>query len=249
MVCSYPNREEALVSYTYDELNEFEKKAFALHLASCDACRSDATSFVALREQLATWSPPELVGSAVVKSQPAASARWRWTEMPTWMQVAAAVLVLGVSAGAANLRVDVGSHGLSVRTGWMDGSRQAAEGTLPVTQAQLASVQQDLRRTIESIGRQAPALVAPVNVVDDEEIVRRTKALIAASEKRQQAELALRLADLRQDVYIQRQADLVKVQQTLNYIDRSAVARSRLTAESINSINSRLAQTVSQTSR
>ena len=244
MSCSYPNREETLVSYAYDELDAFEKKAFALHLAGCDVCRAEATGFVELRDQLATWSPPELVGSAVVKSPPAASTRWRWTDMPAWMQVAAAVLVLGVSAGAANLRVDIGSRGLSVRTGWMDGSRQTAQGAAPVTQAELASVQQELRRAIESIGRQAPALVAPVNVVDDEEHARRTKTLIAASEKRQQAELALRLADLRQDMYIQRQADWTKVQQQISYIDRSAYA---LNQRTMNALNSRLAQTVSQT--
>ena len=40
--------------------------------------------------------------------------------MPGWAQAAAAVLVLGVAAGAANLQVSVRSRpGFSVRTGWL----------------------------------------------------------------------------------------------------------------------------------
>jgi hypothetical protein len=241
MSCAYPNREETLVSYAYDELDAVEKKAFALHLASCDTCRSEATGFVELRDQLGTWSPPDLVGSMIKWHRPAATAR-RWADFPAWMQVAAAVLVLGVSAGAANLRIEVGPHGLSVRTGWMDTAAKAA-GTAPVTQADLANVRQEFRGALESVGRQAPVLVAPTHTPDDE-VLRHAKVLIVESEKRQQAELALRLADMKQDIYVQRLADMTKVQQQINYIDRSAYA---LNQRTINSLNSRLAQTVSQT--
>jgi len=244
MSCIYPNREETLVSYAYDELDAFEKKAFALHLASCDLCRGEATGLVELRDQLATWTPPELVGSTIKPHQSATASR-RWTDLPAWMQVAAAVLVLGVSAGAANLRIEVGSHGMSVRTGWMETAVKTATGTAPVTQADLASVRQEFRGALESVGRQAPVLVAPTHTPDDE-VVRHAKVLIAESEKRQQSELALRLADMRQDIYIQRQADLTKVQQQLSYIDRSAYVANQRT---LNSLNTRLSQTVSQTAR
>ena len=241
MSCSYPNREETLVSYAYDELDAFEKKAFALHLASCDVCRSEATGFVEVRDQLATWSPPELVGSTIKPHQAAAPSR-RWTELPAWMQVAAAVLVLGVSAGAANLRIDVGSQGMSVRTGWMDTAPKAAPNAAPVTQAELALVRQEFRGALESVGRQAPVLVAPTHTPDDE-AVRHAKVMITESEKRQQAELALRLADLKQEFAFQRRADYDRFMQQINYIDRSAVA---LNQRTINAMNSRLAQTVSQ---
>jgi len=243
MSCSYPNREELLVSYAYDELDVVDKQAFAIHLAGCDACRSEATGLVGLRDQLATWSPPELLGSAVKPQQPPVASHRRWTELPAWMQVAAAVLVLGVSAGAANLHIDIGSRGLSVRTGWMEGGSAIPPSTAAVSQADLASVRREFQGTIESLSRKAPALIVPAHTSDDD-MLRRARALIASSEKRQQAELALRLGEMRQDIQIQRTADLIKIDQRLNVIDRGTVALNRQT---INTINTRLAQTVSQT--
>jgi hypothetical protein len=245
MSCSYPNREETLVSYAYDELDAFEKKAFALHLSSCDICLAEATGFVELRDQLATWSPPDLVGTAVRPQPSAAASQRRWLEMPAWMQVAAAVLVLGVSAGAANLRIDIGSRGISMRTGWLDTSPKAAPDAALVTREELATVRREFQGALASIGRQAPALVVPAHASEDD-VIRHARLLIADSEKRQQSELALRLADLRQDISIQRQVDMTKVQQQLSYIDRSAYVANQRT---INSLNSRLAQTVSQTAR
>jgi len=244
MSCSYPNREETLVSYAYDELDVLDKKAFAIHLAGCDVCRGEATGLVELRDQLATWSPPELVGSAVKPQHPPVSSHRRWTDLPAWMQVAAAMLVLGVSAGAANLHIEIGSRGLSVRTGWIGGGSATPPNAAAATQVDLASVRREFQGTIESLSRQAPVLVAPAHTSDDDDTLRRARALIAASEKRQQAELALRLADMRQDIQIQRTADLIKIDQRLNVIDRGTVALNRQT---INTINTRLAQTASQT--
>ena len=160
------------------------------------------------------------------------------------MQVAAAVLVLGVSAGAANLHIDIGSRGLSVRTGWMEGGSAIPPSTAAVTQSDLASVRREFQGTIESLSRKAPPLIVPAHTSDDDETLRRARALIAFSEKRQQAELALRLGEMRQDIQIQRTADLIKIDQRLNVIDRGTVALNRQT---INTINTRLAQTVSQT--
>src|SRR5258705_249312 len=51
---------------------------------------------------------------------------------------------------------------------------------------------------------------APISA-SDAEVIRRVRALVDESEKRQQRELALRVAELARDVTAQRQADLVKI--------------------------------------
>src|SRR5439155_19491150 len=60
--------------------------------------------------------------------------------------------------------------------------------------------------------------VTPTRVSSDAEIVRRVRALVDESEKRQQRELALRLAEALRDVNLQRQADLVKVDRALGLV-------------------------------
>jgi hypothetical protein len=89
-----------------------------------------------VRSQLARWSPPEFasgVQALVAASRdpqsldeptPAphpAAARSSWRDIPAWAQVAAAMLIVGASAGIANLNVHYDSRdGLTVRTGWLD---------------------------------------------------------------------------------------------------------------------------------
>ena len=54
--------------------------------------------------------------------------------------------------------------------------------------------------------------------------MRRVRALIDESERRQQRELALRVAEVVRDVNAQRQADLVKIDRSLGFIQNSTSA-------------------------
>jgi hypothetical protein len=181
------------------------------------------------------------------ESQAADRTSW-WREIPAWAQVAAALLFLGVSAGIANLDVRYDQNGLSVRTGWMPPSRDARSGapgqagaaavpsaSTPISVASQANVPQGsapwrtdlaaLERQLKTefhaaqVGGAATVVSAPpARAAADAEIVRRVRALIEESEKRQQRELALRVAEVIRDVNAQRQADLVKVDRALGTV-------------------------------
>src|SRR5262249_36906666 len=141
MLCGYTgDREGILMAYLYDEISPEDRESFERHLGSCARCRVELGALGGVRAQLARWSPPDFMSgrqsalerpSTVVPlpsrvfdagddSQPANAApkSW-WREMPAWTQVAAAMLVFGVSAGLANINVHYDAQsGLNVRTGW-----------------------------------------------------------------------------------------------------------------------------------
>ena len=249
-MCGYPgDREAALVAYLYDETTPEERAAFDAHLASCAQCRTELAAFAGVRQQLAHWSPPTFVApSHAAAAFPAAPTRRRfsWREMPAWTQVAAAMLVLGVSAGIANLEVHYDAQaGLDIRTGWQRAPQNSANALNPLNslnplnpvnsvnpvnpssapwRADLTALEQQLRREMHA----APAADSPTLVrassSNDVELNRRFKALVDESEKRQQRELALRVTALMQDLNAQRQTDLRKIDQTLGLIqDRTGV--------------------------
>ena len=111
------DREATVIGYLYGEIDQPEKAAFESHLAACAVCRHEIAELRAARLPLEKWQPPELAG---ILSGPVRSSRPRpwWSEVPPWAQAAAALLFLGVAAGAANLRVSYGRDGLTVTTGW-----------------------------------------------------------------------------------------------------------------------------------
>jgi hypothetical protein len=55
MFCTYPNREETLIGFVYDDLEAFEKTSLAAHLATCDTCRGEIADFGGV-PQLVSWS-------------------------------------------------------------------------------------------------------------------------------------------------------------------------------------------------
>ncbi len=57
--------------------------------------------------------------------------------------------------------------------------------------------------------------------MSDADLVKRVRALVDESEKRQQRELALRVAEVVRDVATQRQADLVKIDRTLGVVQNN----------------------------
>ncbi len=244
-LCGYPgDRDEALVTYLYDDGDADAARAmFEAHLLTCAQCSEDLSALRSVRTQLGRWHPPEprFARSTPPSNQQSAvnNQPW-WRAVPAWAQVAAALLFLGVSAGIANLDVRYDHDGLSVRTGWTQAPRaadaaktapaplaastgtasQISGATAPPWRADLAALERQLKTEFHAaqVGAAPTIVSAPSTRAADTEIVRRVRALIEESEKRQQRELALRVAEVIRDVNMQRQADLVKVDRALGLV-------------------------------
>jgi hypothetical protein len=79
-------------------------------------------------------------------------------------------------------------------------------------------------------------------VAADEALLRQVRQLLQDSERRQQNELALRVAEVARDMQAQRQADLVKIDRTLGLMQSRTGMEVMRTQRQVNS----LAQQVSQ---
>src|SRR5262245_32911112 len=129
MNCTFDgNRDEVLISYLYDDLEPAARVSFERHLAVCSTCRCELEEFGVVRQQLEQWSPPQ----PALRTLPGGRfglerGKRSWMELPVWAQVAAAALLIGVSASIANLDVTYGANGLSVRTGWIDSPSRTDE--------------------------------------------------------------------------------------------------------------------------
>jgi len=244
ILCSYQDREALLMAYLYEEMTPGEREAFDAHLTTCARCRVELNGLSGVRAQLAGWAPPEYssrrqsaIGGQLVRIEPrvaddvrwtgneprAASAEPRssgrgWRDIPAWAQYAAAVLVLGASMGAANLNIHYDAqNGLNIRTGWSNPQAPAAQTASAVTtdsvsRAELTALEQQLRREIQAT---AP-VAARAALSTDGEVPRRVKALLDASERRHEREMALRIAEAIHDVNVQRQSDLRKIDLNLD---------------------------------
>jgi putative zinc finger protein len=247
--CGYEgDREGALIAYLYDDIDPVERSAFGAHLGSCARCRHDLDALGGVRTRLAHWSPPEpqfaigrqsvVPGDIDDVDRRASVARRRawWHEIPAWAQVAAAMLFLGVSAAIANLDVRYDPSGLTVRTGWSKSSAStpaAANTTLATNstpwRADLVALEGQLRTEFHATQVVAPAamavgLPAGRSSATEGELLRRLKGMIDESARRQESELALRIAEVIRDMNTQRQADLRKIDQNLGLIqDRTGV--------------------------
>ena len=118
---------ETLVAYLYGEIDPGAKRDLEAHLRRCAACSDEVLALQSVRRDLDSWVPPMPdLGFTIVRqpvAQPApvlTSSRWSAVRtLPVWAQAAAAVLVLGIGAGLANVQVRYGNGGLLVTTGWM----------------------------------------------------------------------------------------------------------------------------------
>jgi hypothetical protein len=212
------SRGEQLIAYLYDDQSPSERVDIESHLAACAACREELGAMRGLRRGLARWSLPEpSVGfTPGVAPAPARAAFWaHLTAVPVWAQAAAAVLVLGVAAGFANLDIRYDDRGVTVRTGWSRSGSQAAAAPAP-WQTDLQSLADQLRGELrESRAAEAETRLVPVDAVN----AARVQSLIAESERRQERELALRLAELSRDMQVQRRGDLEKIQYSLGLME------------------------------
>jgi hypothetical protein len=180
--------------------------------------------------------------------------------IPAWAQVAAALLFLGVSAGIANLDVQYNQSGLTIRTGW-SAPRSAAPSAPALSQsgptampagagsakdepwrAAIAALERELKSEIHAaeasspVGRTA-SVRAVTTSASDEDVLRRARAIVEESEKRQQRELALRIAELARDVTAQRQADMVKIDRTLGLVQNNVGIEVMKTREKMNQMD------------
>lgn len=243
--CSYRgDREQALVAYLYGDVEPDERSAFESHLATCEACSTELAGLGTVRARLEQWVLPEpaqmLTNPMPGPPNDRAVTRGPWYDVPTWMQALAAMLFLGATAGAANIDIKYNQEGLSVRTGWLKSVENAAPTPVApvvaagvtaasVTQADLATLEQTLRREIEDAAANPTA-------------VRRVRTLVAESERKQENELALRIAALYRDFQTQRTADLVRVERNLNTLSNNTGLAVQQQRESIRSLQVRLTQ-------
>lgn len=230
--CAYAgDREQTLIAYVYDDIDPAERTAFDAHLETCARCRHDLDALGGVRRQLARWSPPEPnFGVRNPHSSIRASRSW-WRDVPGWAQVAAALLFLGVAAGVANLDVRYDRGGLSIRTGWSKTTAGNAAANLAKPpnlandpapwRAELTALEQRLRSEGVRAVQPQPAQPARTGPSADAEVLRRVRALVEESERRQQRELALRIAEVFRDVNAQRRADLTKIDRNLGLIQSS----------------------------
>jgi hypothetical protein len=261
-VCTYSgNRDEALVTFLYDDdtFSGGDRAAFGVHLSNCAACRDELDAMRGVRAELGRWNPPDPNfaitfsnaprAQSAINQQSAISNQHWWRSIPAWAQVAAALLVLGVSAGIANLDIRYDSQGLSVRTGWSQ-PRNARVATTaapaaaiapvsangdPPWKADLVALQRQLTAEMHTVRTAAVASAQPAAVRPaDADLVRRIRALIDESEKRQQRELALRVAELLRDVNVQRQADLAKVNRALGAVENNLGVEVLKTRQQVN---------------
>ncbi len=245
-LCTYPgNREEALIAYLYEDMAPSERTAFASHVANCGTCRRELAGLGGVRARLAEWAPPERTDARASIDAPHVTRRPRVVaavhELPMWMQVAAALLFIGVSAGAANLDIKYGAEGFSIRTGW---SRTAASAPAlarqePVltaaseplaSKADLAAIERQLRDEIAAARAATPALA------------RQVRALVADSERKQENELALRIATLSRDLSAQRQADFAKIDRSMGLLSSATGQEVRRQTEMYRTLMTRFQQ-------
>jgi len=229
---------QRLVAYLYGETSDLERTAFDAHLAGCLACAEEVEQLRSVRVDLAAWQPPEAdLRFRIVREPVTTSSRW---SVPAWAPLAlAAGLLLAL---AASVQVEYGNGAIIVRSGWVSaGSAQASatRTTAPTTpgasatrqtastamteadvRAALASLESRLRAEMANARPASAPLSAPTAAsIDRVALVKQVEGLIEASERRQQRELAFRLAQAMQDVDTQRRSDMVRIENGLGQVE------------------------------
>jgi anti-sigma factor RsiW len=218
---------ETLVAYLYGEIDPGLKRAVEDHLRKCAECGEEVGSLQAVRHDLASWVPavPDL-GFTIVR-QPGAtpapvltSSRWSAVRtLPAWAQAAAAMLIVGIGAGFANVQVRYGNDGLLLTTGWMAPAASPAAAPVAASQEEwrpaLVALEQSLRSEMAKHSAQPVAVsVRGPEVADTAALMRRVQSIIDANDLRHRQETSLMLTQFTRDVDMQRRADLMRINQT-----------------------------------
>jgi hypothetical protein len=254
--CNFPGkRDETIVAYLYGEMEADERALFDRHLVACAPCRAELADLRGVRSELARSAAPELAGHIPFDVAPAfgTGAGKAARGIPVWAQAIAATLILGVAAGVANLDVTYSrTSGLSIKTGWRhpadanSSQTVAAPGlavqttsSTPPWKSDLTALERELRADID---RQPVSVQTVSSSNSDEAVLRKVRQLVQDSEKRQESELALRVAEAVRELQTQRQADLVKIDRTLGFMQNRTGMEAMRTQRQMNT----LAQQVSQ---
>jgi len=182
---------------------EIRERAEA-HLAGCRDCKEELKELGRLRRDLQTWKLPANLGSRFKPSV------WR----PLGAGLAAAALLLLAVGGI------LGWRGAEFR--YEDGRLSARFGPAPAV-AELEEVleEQERRhaRQIETLSATLPGgSVAP----DSSALLEEVRALILASEERQQRDMHQRLAAFSEQTARDRRYDLARISASLSYLDGQA---------------------------
>ena len=245
-------RGEELVAYMYGEDDSGARAELELHLARCSRCRQAMSGLGAVRGVLREWTPPDPRDGALADRVTASPSPRTWrslSDVPRWAQAVAAILVLGVAAGVANVEVRYGPDGLVVRTGWSaiadpatpptDAAATAA-AIVPVVMSDLEAAkpwQTNLTVLGDGLRQELAPKVRPAQPVDQAAILDRVRELVEQSEARQRRELALRLAEAVQEGQLQRRVNLQRIDRTLGAIESSSRLHQLRYNEAINSLN------------
>jgi hypothetical protein len=216
------DRQEQLVGYLYEEIDQHERLEFDAHLAACAECRIEVEGLRATRTHLALWAPPAPdLGFRLVRgaSAPApALPRRRWA--PAFTFAAAAAIVLAVAAAIANVEMRYDATGLTVRTGWARAEvaappAPAVDSVAPETAAIDASEVERRLQAIESALQSRPVSGTEVGPVaaSDAAMLRQVRDLITQAESRQRLALAQGLMQVINDIERQRRVDLAMFEQ------------------------------------
>ena len=244
---------EALVTFLYDDEEGNARAARAdieRHLQRCATCRDEIAGLRQVRGRLAEWQAPELTAPGRIVVEPWSTGARPWITRPSFVAAAAALLIMGMAAGLANLEVRYDAGGFVLRTGWTRAATTPArDAGVPRTESRsatiapaaavapwrddLAALERQLRQDFVG-GGGGPATVRPVSTQAaarlDPDALRQIQALIDESEVRQQRNLALRVVELSRDFDLQRRADLVQIRQGLGQLEgrtEAEVARNR----------------------
>jgi len=234
ITCTYAgDREQTLIAYLYDDIEPAERALFDAHLPTCERCQRDVAALSGVRQRLAKWEPPRPqftsrnLQSPINPQSSIHNSQW-WRQVPVWAQVAAAMLVFGASLGIANIDVHHDANGWTLRTGWSKSApAPVAQASRPADEAasktELTALEQRLRNEFRTVQATSAASPQPTRATaTDAEVLRRVRASLDESEKKQQRELALRVAQVMRDVTAQRQADLSKIDRNIGYVQNQA---------------------------
>ena len=242
------DRDHTLIAYIYDDIDVETRAGFEAHVASCERCRDDIDALRGVRSPLSHWYPPQPRVRSIEPHAAARRARW-WQEIPAWAQVAAALLILGVSAGIANLDVRHDANGFTVRTGWSKPAEAPAQPATPVnasasvaSRADVAALEERLRAEIRALETATASPAAAKPGATDAELLRKVRALIDESERREQRELALRIAQVITDVNAQRLDDLRKIDVSLRGVQHNLGVEVLKQQQSLNYLATRVSQ-------
>jgi anti-sigma factor RsiW len=227
---------QTLIAYLYDELDAAARARVDAHLLVCTRCAAEMRALGHVRAELAEWAPPDAeLGFAVVRKadrqESAQTVRrgvgW-WDTVPLWARAAAAVLVLAAGAAIANIQVRSNADGVVVTTGWMapvlseptgssTGDRRVEAPAPEEWRTAVVALEQQLRSEIRSTRQQDTVRAAAPPV--DEATIRRVQQLLAASEERQDRELALRFTQFAREMDMMRRADFQRITRGFGQFD------------------------------